>query len=129
MGCRSQWLAVAFKLYVCYELLYLTWILNSPYLTSKDLLHSTGNSAQHSVITSRSPGGRMGEGTVRESGMDVDTRLYLTWRASKDLWDSAGNSAQCHVAAGMGGEFAGEWIHVHIWLSASTVQLKLRQHC
>ena len=27
----------------------------------------------------------MGEGTVRESGMDMDTLLYLTWRTSKDL--------------------------------------------
>ena len=71
----------------------------------------------------------MGEGIVRESGMDVDTRLCLTWRTSKDLLDSPGNSVQHHVAAGMGGEFGGEWIHVHIWLSASTVHLKLRQHC
>ena len=28
--------------------------------------------------------------------------------------DSAGNSAQCHVAAGMGGEFGGEGIHVYV---------------
>ena len=56
--------------------------------------------------------GKGGGGTVRESGMDVDTRLCLTWRTSKDLLDSSGNSVQCHVAAGMGGEFGGEWIHV-----------------
>ena len=54
----------------------------------------------------------MGEGIVGESGMDMDTLLYLTWRTSKDLLASTGNSAQCHVAAGMGGEFGGEWIHV-----------------
>ena len=24
------------------------------------------------------------------------------------------NSAQCHVAAWMGGEFGGQWIHVHV---------------
>ena len=59
--------------------LYLTWI------TNKNLLDSTGNSAQDSVITLWSPGGRMGEGIVRESGMDMDTLLYLTWRTSKDL--------------------------------------------
>ena len=53
------------------------------------------------------PGGRIGEGTVRESGMDMDTLLYLTSRTSKDLLDSTGNSAQCHVAAWMGGEFRG----------------------
>ena len=83
-------------------LLCLTW------RTSKDLLDSTGNSAQYSVITLWSPGGRMGEGIVRESGMGIDTLLYLTWRTSKDLLDSTGNSAQCHVAAWMGGEFGGE---------------------
>ena len=65
-------------------LLYLTW------RTSKDLLDSTGNSAQYSVITLWSPGGRMGEGIVRESGMDMDTLLYFTWRTSKDLLDSTG---------------------------------------
>ena len=25
-----------------------------------------------------------------------------------------GNSAQCYVAAWMGGEFGGQWIHVHV---------------
>ena len=49
----------------------------------------------------------MGEGIVRESGMDMDTLLCLTWRTSKDLLDSTGHSAQYHVAAWMGGEFGG----------------------
>ena len=40
--------------------------------------------------------------------MDMDTLLYLTWRTSKDLLGSTGNSAQCHVAAWVGGEFGGE---------------------
>ena len=69
-------------------LLYLTWI------TKKDLLHSTGNSAQHSVITYGYQGRRMGG---REFGMDMDTLLYLTWRTSKDLLSSTGNSAQYSV--------------------------------
>ena len=56
----------------------------------------------------------MGEGRVRESGMDVDTWLCLTWRTSKDLLHSPRNSAQCDVAARMGGEFGGERIRVHI---------------
>ena len=72
-------------------LLYVTW------RTSKDLLESTGNSAQYSVITLWSPGGRMGEGIVREPGMDMDTLLYLTWRTSKHLLDSTGDSAQYFV--------------------------------
>ena len=42
------------------------------------LLDSTGNSAQYSVITLWSPGGRMEEGIVRESRMDMDTLLCLT---------------------------------------------------
>ena len=71
----------------------------------------------------------MGEGTVRESGMDVDTRLCLTWRTSKDLLDSSGNSAQCHGAAWMGGEFGGEWIYVHVWLRPFAVCVKLSQDC
>ena len=39
-----------------------------------------------------------------------------------------GNSAQCYVAARMGGQFEGEWIHVCMWLSRSAVLLKLL-HC
>ena len=104
-----------------YTLLYLTW------RTHKDLLSL--NSAQSSVITLWVPGGRMGEGIVREFGMDMDTLLYLTWRTNKDLLDSTGNSAQCHVAAWMRGGFGGEWIYVHVWLSASGVRLKLSQDC
>ena len=67
--------------------LHLTW------RTNKDLLSSTGNSAQSSAITLWSPGGRMGEEIVRECGMDMDTLLYLAWRTSKDLLDSTGDSA------------------------------------
>ena len=67
------------------------------------LLSSPGKSAQYSVITGWFLGGKDGGGIVRESGMDMDTRLCLTWRTSKALLGSTGNSAQCHVAAGMGG--------------------------
>ena len=56
-------------------LLYLTW------RASKDLLSSTGTSAQSSVITLWFPGGGTGEGIAGESGMDVDTLLYVTWKA------------------------------------------------
>ena len=65
----------------------------------------------------------MGEGTVRESGMDMDTLLYLTWRSNKDLLDSTGNSARCHVAAWIGGKFEGEWAGVYVWLSSFIVPL------
>ena len=48
---------------------------------------------------------------------------------TKDLLYSTGNSAQCYVAAWMGGELEGEWIHVYIWLSPFPVHLKLSQYC
>ena len=63
------------------------------------------------------PGERMGEGIVREFGMDMYTLLYLKWIINKDLLYSTGSSAQCYVAAWMGGGFEGEWIHVYVWLS------------
>ena len=40
-----------------------------------------------------------GVGIVRESGMDMDTLLSFTWRTSKDLLDSTGDSAQSSVIA------------------------------
>ena len=47
---------------------------------------------------------RIREGIVREFGMDLCTLLYLKWITKKDLLDSTGNSAECFVAAWMGGE-------------------------
>ena len=57
--------------------------------------------------------------------MDMYTLLYLKWITNKDLLYSTGNTAQCWVAAWMGGAFGGEWIHVYVWLSPFTVHLKL----
>ena len=71
----------------------------------------------------------MWEGILGEFGMDMDTLLYLTWRTHKDLLSSTGNSAQCHEAAWMGGEFGGEGIHVYVWLSPFAVCPKQSQHC
>ena len=73
-------------------------------------------------------GGRMGEGIVREFGMDLYTLDYLKWIANKDLLYSTRNSAQCYVAAWMGREFGGEWIHVSLRLSPFVVHLEL-SHC
>ena len=60
--------------------------------------------------------GRIGwrEGVVREFGVDRYTLLYLKWITNKDLLDNTWNSPQCYVAAWMGGEFSGEWIHVYV---------------
>ena len=71
----------------------------------------------------------MGEGMVREFGMVMYTLLYVKWVSNKGLLYSPGDSAQCYVAAWVGGEFGGEWIQVYVWLGPFTVQLKLSQHC
>ena len=51
-------------------------------------------------------------------GLNMCTLLYLKWITNKDLLYSTGNSAECYVAAWMGGEFGGEWIHRYVWLSS-----------
>ena len=55
--------------------------------------------------------------------MDIYTLLCLKRIANKDQLYSTWNSAQCYVAAWMGGEFGGEWIHVYIWLNPFSVHL------
>ena len=54
---------------------------------------------------------------VREFGMDMCTLLHLKWITNKDPLYSTWNPAQCYVAAWMGGEFGGEWIHVYIYMA------------
>ena len=68
-----------------------------------------------------------GKGIVREFEIDMYTLLYLKWITNKVLLKSTWNSAQCYVAARMGGEFGGGWIYVYVWLSPFTVHLKLSQ--
>ena len=41
----------------------------------------------------------MGEGIVKEFGMDMYTLLYLKWLANKDLLYGTGHSAECYVVA------------------------------
>ena len=85
------------------------------------------------MVTER--GRMLGEATVREFGTDMYALLCLKWITNKDLLHSTGNSAQCHVAAWMGRELGGEWIHVYIYtciyiqLSPFAVHPKLSQHC
>ena len=73
--------------------------------------------------------GCQGEGIVREFGKVMYPLLYLKRITNKDRLCSAWDSDQCYVAAWMGGEFGGEWIHVCIWLSLFSSRLKLPQHC
>ena len=70
-----------------------------------------------------------GEGIVGEFEIDMNTLLYLKGITNKDLLSNTGNSAQCYVAAWMGGEFRGEWMHVYVRLSPFAVHLKLPPHC
>ena len=56
----------------------------------------------------------LGDGIVREFGVDMYTLLYLKGITNEDLLYSPRNSAECHVATEMGGEFGKEWIHVHV---------------
>ena len=63
---------------------------------------------------------------------DVESEEYIVYLkliTNKVLLYSTGNSAQCYVAAWIGGELGGEWIHVYVWLSPFSVHLKLSQHC
>ena len=50
-------------------------------------------------------GEEQGEGIVREFEINMYTLLYLKWVTNKDLLYSTVNSAQCYVAAWMGGGF------------------------
>ena len=60
-----------------------------------------------------------------EFGIHMCMLLYFKWITNRDLLYSTGNSAECYVAAWMGGEFEGEWIHVYVWLGSFAVCLKL----
>ena len=48
------------------------------------------------------------EAIVREFGMDMYTLLYVKWITNKDLLYSTWNSAQCYVAAWIGGGLGGK---------------------
>ena len=56
----------------------------------------------------------MRERVVRELGGTCTHLQYLKWITNKDLLYSTGNSAQCYVAAWMGGEFGEEGIYVYV---------------
>ena len=72
---------------------------------------------------------RLVERILREFGIHMYTLPYLKWITNKDQLYSTGSSAHCYVTTWMGGEFAGELIHVYVWLILLTVHLKLLQHC
>ena len=66
--------------------------------------------------------------TVASVCMSI-TLLYLKWITNKGLLYSTENSAQYHVAAWMGREFAGKQTPVYVWPRPFDVRLKVLQHC
>ena len=66
---------------------------------------------------------------VKDFGKVMHILIYLKWITNESLLYSTWNSAQCYVPAWMGRRFEGEWIHLYVGLSPSTVYLKLSQHC
>ncbi|CAM9781916.1 unnamed protein product [Rangifer tarandus platyrhynchus] len=70
-----------------------------------------------------------GGGERLGSETDMNTLLYLKQLTNKDLLCGTRGSAQCYVAAWVGGEFWREWIHVYVRLGPFAVLLKLSQHC
>ena len=59
----------------------------------------------------------------------MHTLLYIKQVTNKGLLYSTWNSAQCYVAAWMGGKFGGEWILVYVWLHPFAAQMELSQYC
>ena len=57
---------------------------------------------------------RMGEGIVREFGVDMHTLLDLKWITNKDLLYSTRNSSQYSVITYMGKGSGKEWTYVSV---------------
>ena len=55
--------------------------------------------------------------------------IYSKYKYLEKYYKKIGTSVQCYVAACMGGESGGEWIHAYVWLSPFAVHLQLSQHC
>ena len=100
-------------------------ILYRQNLERNELAYKTETDSENELMVLRREECR--EGILKEFGIDTYSLLYLKWVNNKDLLRSTGNSAQCSMAAWLGGEFGREWIHVYVWLSPFTVHLKLLQ--
>ena len=60
---------------------------------------------------------------------NIHTAIFKTNNQQRPIVAHGTLSVQWYVAAWMGGEFGGEWVHVYAWLSPFSVPLKLSQHC
>ena len=65
---------------------------------------------------------------LKDTKVTVYTLLHLKSITNKNLLYSTWNSAQCYLPTWMGAGVWEEWIHVCVWLSPFTVNLKL-PHC
>ena len=75
---------------------------------------------QRNLLTEHKEIHRLREGTVREFGMDMYTRLYLKCITNQVLHR---DPVQGYLAAWMGRELEREWIHVYLWLSLFAAHL------
>ena len=126
--CHTEWSKSDRKGEISYDIS-LKWNLKRKDIN--ELTYKTETDSQTSRMFLWLPGEGCGQGIVRESGMDMYTLLYLKyleWIINKDLLYSTWNSAQCYLAAWMGGEFGGEWIQVYVWLSPFRIHLKPSQY-
>ena len=75
----------------------INYMWNLKYNTN-ELIHTKQKQThRHREQTRGCQGGRVGEGIVREFGIDMYTLLYLKWITNKDLLYNTGNSAQYYV--------------------------------
>ena len=72
--------------------------------------------ATHSCILAWRIPQREEPGRLQSMGSQSWTRLSdaAIFKVDNQQGPNMGNSAQCYVAAWMGGEFGGQWIHVHV---------------
>ena len=67
---------------------------------------------------------------VREFGVAMYTLLYLQWITKRVYCIAQGTLFNVMWQFSVSEvESGGEWIHVYVWLSQSTVHLKLSGHC
>ena len=64
---------------------------------ANELIYKTETDSQTYGMNSWFPRQEVGEGIVKEFGIDLYTLLYLKWITNKELLYSTGNSAQYYV--------------------------------
>ena len=75
---------------------------------TNDITYKTETDSQTSRMSLWLQGEGWWEGIVKEYVMGMYTLIHLKWIVNKDLLYSTWNSAQCYMAAWMGGQFRGK---------------------